>query len=189
MLSPPKILMVCAALAIVPACSSELSEDEQAILDKRLADEAVPTNLTAVVQANENLSTASTLVGMSGIAAELKDDGPFTAFTATNEAFNKMDQELLSGLMSAEDKTELAAMAKYGLANGTMTSADIVKAIADGGGSTTITTLQGGAITATMDGDKVVLEDGAGNKANIVEADVESSNGTLHIIDTVLMPG
>jgi len=100
-----------------------------------------------------------------------------------------MDKELRSGLRSAEDKTELAAMAKYGLANGTMTSADIVKAIADGGGSTTITTLQGGAITATMDGDKVVLEDGAGNKANIVEADVESSNGTLHIIDTVLMPG
>jgi len=49
--------------------------------------------------------------------------------------------------------------------------------------------LEGGVIKASMDGDNIVLEDGAGSKATVIKADVESSNGVLHIIDTVLMPG
>ncbi|QJB70373.1 fasciclin domain-containing protein [Parasphingorhabdus halotolerans] len=167
-----------------------MSEDEQAIYDARKAEEASkPTNLTAVVQDQEELSTATMLVGLSGIAAELKEDGPFTAFTATNDAFNKMDQDKLKALMDPANKTELAGIAKYGLVKGTMKSADLAKAIADGGGSFSLTTLQGGTIKASMDGDKIVLEDGAGNKANIIKPDIDSSNGELHIIDTVLMPG
>ncbi len=187
--TPIKLLIASAALVAVTACSSEMSEEEQAIYDARLAEEAKkPTNLTAVVQANPDLSTASTMVGISGIGAELKDDGPFTVFVATNDAFNKMDQERLSGLMSNEDKTELASIARFGLVEGDMNAADIAKAIADGDGTASLTTLQGGAIKATLEGEKVVLEDGAGNKVNVIEADVESSNGTIHIIDGVLMP-
>tara|TARA_R100001244_G_scaffold6593_43_gene8554 strand:+ start:12132 stop:12701 length:570 start_codon:yes stop_codon:yes gene_type:complete len=189
MFNPPKIILAATLLTLVPACSSELSKEEQEILDARLEEEKKPTNLTAVVQANPELSTAATMVGLSGIAAELKDDGPFTAFTATNDAFNKMDPERLSELMSPDSKAELVKIAKFGLANGSMSSADIAKAIADGGGTANITTLEGGAIKASMDGDKIVLEDGAGNKAMVITADVPSSNGTLHIIDTVLMPG
>jgi uncharacterized surface protein with fasciclin (FAS1) repeats len=187
--TPSKFILAAAALAAVTACSSEMSEDEQAIYDARMAEEAKkPTNLTAVVQANPDLSTASTMVGLSGIAADLKDDGPFTVFVATNDAFNKMDSERLSGLMSNEDKTELASIAKFGLVEGDMKAADIAKAITDGGGTASLTTLQGGVIKATMEGEKVILEDGAGNKVNVIEADVESSNGTVHIIDGVLMP-
>ncbi len=184
-----KLFLATAALATITACSSEMSEDEQAIYDARQAEEdQKPTNLTAIVQGNPDLSTASTMVALSGIAVDLKDDGPFTVFVATNDAFNKMDSERLSGLMTAEDKTELASMARFGLVKGDMKAADIAKAITDGGGTASLTTLQGGAIKATMEDDKVVLEDGAGNKINVIEADVESSNGTVHIIDGVLMP-
>lgn len=189
MFNAPKIILASLTLAMVPACSSELSKEEQEILDARIADEATPTNLTAVVQDQPELSTATTMVGLSGIAQELKDDGPFTAFTATNDAFNKMDAEKLKGLMNPDNKVELAKIAKYGLANGSMSSADIAKAIADGGGTADITTLEGSVVKASMDGDKIILEDGAGNKATVIKADIPSSNGTLHIIDTVLMPG
>lgn len=189
MFNSPKLILTAALLATVPACSSELSKEEQEILDARIADEKKPTSLTAVVQADPDLTTAATMVGLSGIAAELKDDGPFTAFTANNDAFNKMDAEKLKGLMSADNKAELIKSAKYGLAKGNMTSADIAKAIADGGGTAEITSLEGTVIKASMDGDKIILEDGAGNKATVIKADVPSSNGTLHIIDTVLMPG
>ncbi|MEP2101276.1 MAG: fasciclin domain-containing protein [Parasphingorhabdus sp.] len=184
-----KLFIATAALATIPACSSEMSEDEQAIYDARQAEEAKkPTNLTAVVQGNPDLSTASTMVAISGIAVDLKDDGPFTVFIANNDAFNKMDPEELNGLMTAEDKTELASMAKFGLVEGDMKAADIAKAIADGEGTASLTTLQGGTLKATLDGDKVVLEDGAGNKVNVIEADIDSSNGTVHIIDGVLRP-
>jgi uncharacterized surface protein with fasciclin (FAS1) repeats len=180
--------MASTLLALVPACSSELSEEEQEILDTRLADEQKPTNLIAVLQANPDLSTASTMLGLSGVGAELDSSGSYTAFAATNEVYNKMDSEKLSELMHSDNKDDLAGITKYSLVEGNMTSADIAKAITDGGGTASITTLQGDVIKASMDGDKIVLEDGAGNKANVTQADVESSNGTLHIIDAVLMP-
>lgn len=189
MFNAPKIVLSSLVLAMVPACSSELSKEEQEILDARLADEEKPTSLTAVVQDQPELSTATTMVGLSGIAQELKDGGPFTAFTATNDAFNKMDADQLKDLMNPENKAELVKVAKFGLADGNMTSADIAKAIADGGGTAEITSVEGSVIKATMNGDKIVLEDGAGNKATVIKADIPSTNGTLHIIDTVLMPG
>ncbi len=189
MMNPRKLILASAALALVSACSSELSEEEQAILDARIAEEeAKPTNLTALVQANPDLSTASTLVGMSGIAVELEDEGPFTAFVATNEAFKKMDQDELNALMTEERKSDLAAIAKFGLVDGSLTSADLAKAIEEGGGTASLKTLQGGSIKASMDGENLVLEDGAGNKSTVSQADIESSNGTLHIVDSVLMP-
>ncbi|GAB5489195.1 MAG: hypothetical protein Pars2KO_27650 [Parasphingorhabdus sp.] len=185
-----KLMLATAGLAMISACSSEMSEDEQAIYDARVAEEeAKPTNLTALVQEIPELSTASTMVGFSGIAAELKDDGPFTSFVGNNDAFAKIDSAELDALVTPERKDDLVAIAKFGLVKGSMTSADLAKAIADGEGTATLTTLQGGTIKASMDGDKIVLEDGAGNKAGIAQADIESSNGTMHILDTVLMPG
>ncbi|WP_417622965.1 fasciclin domain-containing protein [Parasphingorhabdus sp.] len=189
MFNAPKFMLASALLALVPACSSELSEEEQQILDARLAEEHQPTNLIAVLQANPDLSTASTLVGLSGVGVELSDEGTFTAFAATNEAFNKMDAEQLSGLLSVDNKDKSANVAKYSLIKGSMTSADIAKAIAEGGGTASIASLQGTAIKASMEGDHIILEDGAGNKARVITADVKSSGGTLHIIDNVLMPG
>ncbi|WP_321327324.1 fasciclin domain-containing protein [uncultured Parasphingorhabdus sp.] len=188
MFNAPKIILASSLLALVPACSSELSEENQELLDARIADEAKPTNLIAVLQANPDLSTASTLLGLSGVGAELDGDGSYTAFAASNEVYNKMDSEKLSELMHADNKDALADITKYSLVEGSMTSADIAKAITDGGGTASITTLQGGVIKASMEGDKIVLEDGAGNKINITQADVESTNGTLHVIDAILMP-
>lgn len=188
MSNAPKLILSVALLAMVPACSSELSKEEQAILDARIADEAKPTNMIAVLQENPDLSTASILVGLSGVGAEMQNNGPYTVFVATNEAFNKMDRQQLSELLSAEDKEELKNIAEYGLVKGTMTSADIAKAISDGGGTASIATFGGGTIKATMDGDAITLEDGAGNKAHVTKADVTSSNGTMHVVDNVLMP-
>lgn len=184
-----KLMMATAGLVTIAACSSEMSEEEQAIYDARVAEEeAKPTNLTALVQEIPELSSAATMVGFSGIAAELKDDGPFTSFVGNNAAFEKIDSAELDALVTPERKDDLVAIAKFGLVNGSMTSADIAKAITDGGGTASLETLQGGSIKASMDGEKIVLEDGAGNKAGIVQADIESSNGTMHILDTVLMP-
>lgn len=188
MFNAPKIILASTLLAMVPACSSELSKEEQEILDTRMADEKQPTNLIAVLQANPDLSTASTLLGLSGVGAELDGNGPYTVFAATNEVFNKMDAERLSGLMHSDNKDELVSIIKFGLVKGNMSSADIAKAITDGGGTASLTTLEGGVIKASMDGDNIVLEDGAGNKATVTEADVKSSNGMMHIIDNVLMP-
>ena len=188
MFNSPKIILTSMLLALVPACSQELSKEEQEILDARLADEKQPTNMIAILQADTYLSTAGILIGLSGVGIAMQDNGPYTAFVATNEAFNKIDAQELSELLSADNKDELKSIAEHGLVQGSMSSADIAKAITDGGGTAEIPTVGGGTIKATMDGDTITLEDGAGNEAHVTKADVTSSNGTIHIVDNVLMP-
>ena len=76
MFNAPKIIMASLVLTLIPACSSELSKEEQEILDARIADETQPTNMIAVLQDNPDLSTASILVGLSGVGIEMQDNGP-----------------------------------------------------------------------------------------------------------------
>ncbi len=188
MFNAPKIILAATILTLVPACSSELSKEEQEILDARKAEEKQPTNMIAILQDDPDLSTAGILIGLSGVGVEMQDNGPYTAFVATNEAFNKIDAQRLSELLSADDKDELKSIAEYGLVKGNTSAADIAKAITDGGGTANIETVGGGTIKASMDGDVITLEDGAGNKAHVTKADVASSNGTIHIVDNLLMP-
>lgn len=185
-----KILLATTVLVAIPACSSEMSEDEQAIYDARLAEEAKKVNnMLAVIGHNPDLSVANTAIGVSGIAEELQGKGDYTSFVGTNDAFNKLGQEELNGLMKPEKKDELGNLLKYHTVEGNVSAADIAKMIADGAGTASLKTVQGGALKAMMDGDKIVLEDTGGNKANVTQADVKASNGTIHIIDTIMMPG
>ena len=126
---------------------------------------------------------------MSGVAEELQGTGEYTSFVGTNDAFNKLGQDELNGLMTPEKKDELSNLLKYHTVAGNVAAADIANMIADGEGTASLETVQGGVLKATMDGDKIVLEDTGGNKANVTEADVKASNGTIHIIDTIMLPG
>ena len=122
MFNSPKIILTSMLLALVPACSQELSKEEQEILDARMAEEKQPTNMIAVLQGDADLSTAGILIGLSGVGAEMQDNGPYTAFVATNEAFNKIDAQELSELLSADNKDELKSIAEYGLVQGSRQS-------------------------------------------------------------------
>ncbi|WP_367947290.1 fasciclin domain-containing protein [Sphingopyxis sp. BSNA05] len=72
---------------------------------------------------------------------------------------------------------------------GELKAADVVSAITNGGGTAVLTTVQGGMLKATLDGDSVILEDETGGKSTVILTDVEASNGVIHAIDTVVMPG
>jgi uncharacterized surface protein with fasciclin (FAS1) repeats len=67
-------------------------------------------------------------------------------------------------------------------------AADLAKLIADGNGTATVTTLNGGSLKASMNGDKIVLTDAKGGKSTVTAADLVASNGTVHMVDTVVMP-
>jgi len=71
---------------------------------------------------------------------------------------------------------------------GTVLAADIGKAIDDGKGKAELATVGGGVLTATREGDKIVLTDGEGHKATMANTDENLSNGVVHRVDTVLMP-
>ncbi|MEH6792284.1 fasciclin domain-containing protein [Parasphingorhabdus sp.] len=188
-----KTILTSVAVMALAACSSEAP---QAAVDEGSTDAMMDTAATTetgtivdVAAGNPDFSTLVTAVTAAELGETLSGDGPFTVFAPTNAAFAKVDSATLSDLLTPEKKADLTALLTYHVVAGEMKAADIVKAITDGGGTATLTTVQGATLKATLDGESVVLEDGAGGKSTVVMADVDASNGVVHAIDTVVMPG
>ena len=189
----PKFLLTTAAIVTLAACSSEApptAADEvsaDAMMDA--AETTEPGTIVDVAVGNPDFSTLVTAVTAADLGATLAGEGPFTVFAPTNEAFNKVDPATLSALLTPEKKADLTALLTYHVVAGELKAADVVKAITDGGGTATLTTVQGAPLKATLEGDTVILEDAAGGKSKVILTDVDASNGVVHAIDTVVMPG
>ena len=145
-------------------------------------------NIVEVAAGNENFSTLVTAVKAAGLVETLSGAGPFTVFAPTNDAFGKLPEGTISSLLKPESKDALTGILTYHVVAGKFNAADVVKAIQDNNGSFTIPTVQGGSLTAKLDGDSVVLTDTKGNTSKVIIADVAASNGVIHAIDTVVMP-
>ena len=124
----------------------------------------------------------------AGLDATLAGPGPYTVLVPTDAAFDKMPAGALDTLMKPEGRAELTGVLTYHILPGAMLAADIGKALDAGGGKTTLATMSGGTLTATKEGNAIVIADGAGTKARILGADEKKSNGVIHRIDAVLMP-
>lgn len=180
-----KVLVAGAALIALAGCSeSSPASDADKVAEAEAA--AKPVNIVGAAQRDENFSTLVTALAAADLGSTLAEEGPYTVFGPTNAAFNKVDHTKLSELLSADKKDELKALLTYHVVAGKMTAADIAAAIAEGDGTATLKTLQGGSLTATLSGDKVILEDDKGGKSSVVVADVEATNGVIHGIDTVV---
>jgi uncharacterized surface protein with fasciclin (FAS1) repeats len=118
----------------------------------------------------------------------LEGPGPYTVLVPTDAAFDKMPTGALDALMKPDARTELTGVLSYHILPGAILTSDIAKAIETGGGKTLLPTMGGGTLTATKDGDAIILSDGAGTKARLIGADEKKSNGVIHRIDAVLMP-
>jgi uncharacterized surface protein with fasciclin (FAS1) repeats len=118
----------------------------------------------------------------------LSGPGPFTVFAPTNSAFDKLPKGTVEMLVKPENKAMLTGILTYHVVSGKMSSEDLMKAIKDGGGKATLTTVAGGTLTAMQKGKKIVLTDAKGNNTVVSIADVFQSNGVIHVVDTVLMP-
>lgn len=127
-------------------------------------------------------------VKAAGLVETLQGDGPFTVFAPTNSAFNKLPEGTVSTLLKKENKEKLQAVLTYHVLAGKYSAKDIAKAIKKGDGKAVFTTVNGAELTAMMDGDNVVLKDTAGNTSTVTIADVNQSNGVIHVIDTVVLP-
>ena len=195
-----KYAMIASISAIaLSACSSEPAADAPAstevVGDESMAPDTMVAaeasgdkTIVALAQGNPQASTLVTAVTAAGLAETLSGPGPFTVFAPTNDAFAKVDKATLDGLLKPESKDKLAALLKYHVVAGNVKSADLAKMITDGKGTATVKTLNGGSLKASMDGDKIVLTDAKGGKSTVTGADMIGSNGTIHAVDTVVMP-
>jgi uncharacterized surface protein with fasciclin (FAS1) repeats len=184
------------ALALTACSGSETSEtvatDTEVVQDDAMISDGTQAttdkNIVALAQDNPQASTLVSAVTAVGLGETLSGTGPFTVFAPSNAAFAKVDKATLDGLMMPASKAKLAALLKYHVVAGNVKAADLAKMIADGNGTATVTTLNGGTLKARMDGDKIVLTDAKGGKSTVTSADMAASNGTVHMVDTVAMP-
>ncbi|MFT5964827.1 MAG: putative surface protein with fasciclin (FAS1) repeats [Flavobacterium sp.] len=118
----------------------------------------------------------------------LQGKGPFTVFAPTNAAFEKLPMGTVETLLKPENKKMLQTILTYHVVAGKMNSADIAKAIKMGNGKAMLKTVSGGTLTAGMKGKKLYITDENGAVSQVTIADVNQSNGVIHVVDAVLLP-
>jgi uncharacterized surface protein with fasciclin (FAS1) repeats len=133
-------------------------------------------------------TTLVAAVKAAGLVETLSSAGPFTVFAPTNAAFNKLPAGTVETLVKPENKGTLTTILTYHVVAGKMSAADVVAAIKAGNGKAMLKTVQGGTLTASLKGKSVILTDEKGGMSKVTIADVNQSNGVIHVVDTVLMP-
>ena len=154
-----RLLVAAVAVAALSAPSAVQADSHKDIVDTAVAAGSFKT-LAAALQA-------------AGLVDTLKGKGPFTVFAPTDEAFAKIPKAALDALIA--DKAKLTKVLTYHVVAGKVMAADVVKL----------------KEAKTVEGQMVKIDASSGvmvNNAKVVKADVEASNGVIHVIDTVLMP-
>jgi len=133
-------------------------------------------------------TTLVAAVQAAGLVDTLQGSGPFTVFAPINAAFEKLPAGTVDTLLKPENKEQLVAVLTYHVVPGDITASAIVDKAKSMGGTAELTTVQGEKLTAKVAGDAVMITDRNGNTATVTIADVDQSNGVIHVIDTVLLP-
>ncbi len=151
--------------------------------------EMYPTkNIVENAMNSKDHTTLVAAVKAAGLVETLEGPGPYTVFAPTNEAFAKLPAGTVDTLLKPENKATLTKILTYHVVTGKVSSKDLMKMIKDGGGKAEIKTVEGGTLTASMHGGKIVLTDEKGGISTVTIANVYQSNGIIHVVDTVLMP-
>lgn len=133
-------------------------------------------------------TTLVAAVKAAGLVDTLSGKGPFTVFAPTNEAFAALPKGTVDDLLKPENKDKLVKILTCHVIPAKAMAADVAKMIKDDGGMHKVKTVGGCELTLKADGGKVTVTDETGGVANVTIADVEQSNGAIHVIDKVLLP-
>ncbi len=136
-----------------------------------------PGNVAEIAMDDARLTTLVAAIQAAGLGETLAGDGPFTVFAPTNDAFYALPAGTLEELLLPENQERLKGILTFHVVPGRVMSADLA------GKSMEADTVNGAKLSVDATGDSVMI----GN-ATVVQADIEASNGVIHIIDTVLIP-
>ena len=133
-------------------------------------------------------TTLVAAVKAAGLVETLSSKGPFTVFAPTDMAFAKLPKGTVEFLVKPENKEMLTSILTYHVIAGKISAKDLWAWTKKNGGKYAAKTIQGEELTFWTKGDVMYVTDAKGNNAKITIADVNQSNGVIHVIDTVLMP-
>ncbi|MBQ8103337.1 MULTISPECIES: fasciclin domain-containing protein [unclassified Afipia] len=178
------------ALALTAAVTAPVQAQDKMMKSEMSGEKTVMVGGAAmfpsknIVQNAVNSKDHTTLVAAvkaAGLVDTLSSKGPFTVFAPTNAAFGKLPAGTVDTLVKPENKATLTKILTYHVVPGKLNAADLT----DG---KKLTTVEGEPLTVKLDGKKVWLIDAKGGKSAVTIADVNQSNGVIHVVDTVLMP-
>ena len=130
-----------------------------------------PDDIVDVAVKAGSFNTLAAALQAADLVETLKSDGPFTVFAPTDEAFAKLPEGTIENLLKPENKDQLIAILTYHVVSGKIKSSDL------------LTTTS----APTVNGQSAPIGLRVGN-ANVIQADIDASNGVIHVIDTVLLP-
>ena len=191
--------MLCLMLVAFTACNSgkkkeeekadkesqEMKADQKEEMAKEKEDKQA--TIAELAMETESLSTLVKALKAGELAGMFNEPGDYTVFAPTNEAFQGLPEGTLEKLLKPENKETLQNVLKYHVVASEIMSEDLVDKIKSNDGSLSFKTVAGGEMTAMLKEGKVMLKDGAGNMAEVVKADVDASNGVVHVINAVVM--
>ena len=134
-------------------------------------------------------TTLVAAVKAAGLVKTLESPGPFTVFAPTNEAFAKLPAGTVETLLKPENKKTLTNVLTYHVVPGRLTAKDLMAKIDAGHGKAMLKTVEGAELTFEMKDGKLWVVDAKGDTAQVTIRNVMQSNGVIHVIDTVLLPG
>lgn len=162
-----KAILAMAAAVLTMTVGSTAANAGCGTCDKTIVQNAVNT---------EAFSTLVAAVKAAGLVETLSGEGPFTVFAPTNEAFAKLPEGTVENLLKPENKEKLVAILKYHVVPGKVMAKDVVKL-------DEAKTAQGSFVDINVKDGTVMVD-----KAKVVKTDINSSNGVIHVIDSVILP-
>ena len=178
-----KTLVAATAVAAISA-GAALAENPMVGGAPMYADKNIVEN--AVNSADHETLVAA--VKAAGLVDTLSGDGPFTVFAPTDAAFDKLPAETLEALMQPAYKDKLTEILTCHVVSADAMSTAIKGMVDDDGGMHIVPTVGGCELEATYEGDNIMLKDERGQMINVTIADVDQSNGVIHVVDTVILP-
>lgn len=192
-----KLLIAVAATALLGACASSMNSSmgtgsSMSASNTKMVGGAAMFPTKDIVDNAVNSKDHTTLVAAvkaAGLVDTLKSPGPFTVFAPTNASFSALPAGTVDTLLKPENKGTLTKVLTYHVVPGRIDSAALAQQIKAGNGKAMLKTASGGTLTATMSGSNVLITDDKGGAATVTIADVYQSNGVIHVVNKVLLPG
>lgn len=177
-------------LAATPAAKGMMSHEKMGEDQKMVGGTAMYPSKNIIQNAVNSMdhTTLVAAVKAAGLVATLEGPGPFTLFAPTNAAFAVLPAGTVETLLKPENKAALTSVLTYHVVAGKVSSKQLTAMIATGGGAAVLTTVEGEKLTATRANGKIMLTDTKGRVSQVTIADVDQSNGVIHVVDGVLLP-
>jgi len=190
--------ILCLTLVAFTACKNDTKQEEgtetetsemESTQEEMMNEEPEETQATiaALAMETESLSTLVTALKAADLASMFAEPGDYTVFAPTNDAFGNLPEGTVESLLEPENKETLQNILKYHVVASEVMAADLLEQIKNNDNAFTFSTVAGAEMTAMVVDGKVMLKDGAGNVAEVVQTDIDASNGVVHVINTVVM--